>query len=294
MLTDAIKIFSNGNEPEKRAVTVHYSGYESCGANHSFGPAIRNHYLLHFVIEGRGTLEKDAGTYRISAGHGFFIAPSEVTTYYADHETPWTYYWAGFSGTESEYLLNAAGITRENPVFQYDLASVLPHLERLAFPTSQSAGERALALVGDLYHIFSLLAAQNEKAQSQKARNTYIYTALSYIEQNYSYPVTVQSIADVTGVSRSHLYRLFLSELGISVQQYLLQYRLQMACSMLVSSKATTEQICFSCGFTDVSHFAKIFKSKIGLTPGKYRKTMPQRDNDLIFSRDMLERIQHS
>lgn len=267
---------------------------KAAGSITASAPAIRNHYLLHFVIEGRGTLEKDTGTYHIGTGHGFFIAPAEVTTYYADHETPWTYYWAGFSGTESEYLLNAAGITRENPVFQYDLASVLPHLERLAFPASQSTGERALALIGDLYHIFSLLAAQNEKKQSQKASNTYIYTALSYIEQNYSYPITVQSISDVTGISRSHLYRLFLSELGISVQQYLLQYRLQMACSMLVSSKATTEQICFSCGFTDVSHFAKIFKSKMGLTPGQYRKTMPQRDQNLIFSRNMLETIQHS
>lgn len=71
-------------------------GWEQCIPLHSYGPHIRNNYLFHYVISGRGWLEvrQNDGTvkkYQIHGGQGFLICPNQVTTYCADEIDPWTY-----------------------------------------------------------------------------------------------------------------------------------------------------------------------------------------------------------
>ena len=74
-------------------LTIYQYGYERCEPLKSFGPYVRNNYLFHYVISGKGTLnandEKDhTSHYHLSAGSGFLIEPGYVNTYYADEAEP--------------------------------------------------------------------------------------------------------------------------------------------------------------------------------------------------------------
>ena len=76
-------------------------GYESCSPSHSFGPAVRTHWLLHYVVSGFGKFEYNNYVYQVKPGEIFVIPPYEKTYYEADHDKPWKYIWIGFTTKDS-------------------------------------------------------------------------------------------------------------------------------------------------------------------------------------------------
>ena len=72
-------------------LNLYQYGWEQTEPLHSYGPYARNHYLFHYVISGKGLLFANEQEYAIEGGHGFLIAPGQVTTYRADEQEPWEY-----------------------------------------------------------------------------------------------------------------------------------------------------------------------------------------------------------
>ena len=71
-------------------------GVEACAPGHSFGPAVREYFLLHYVVRGKGIFRRGKREYTLQAGAIFVIRPGEVTYYEADMRDPWEDMWAGF------------------------------------------------------------------------------------------------------------------------------------------------------------------------------------------------------
>ena len=74
-------------------LTLYQYGYEQCLPLHSYGPFVRNHFLFHYVISGKGTLLVDdensqSTEYQLQGGMGFLIEPDCVNTYFADRNMP--------------------------------------------------------------------------------------------------------------------------------------------------------------------------------------------------------------
>ena len=98
-------------------------GWEQCEPLHAYGPHVRNNYLFHYVISGRGWVEirqQDGSTvsHHLSGGQGFLICPDLVTTYCADEHDPWCYTWVEFGGVQAQYRLGLAGLNEKHPLFQ--------------------------------------------------------------------------------------------------------------------------------------------------------------------------------
>ena len=72
---------------------LYFTGYEKCDPSHSFGPAIRTHYLIHYVVKGSGRFHENGRVHSLHAGDLFLILPGQITYYEADRETPWEYCW---------------------------------------------------------------------------------------------------------------------------------------------------------------------------------------------------------
>ena len=92
------------------SVTVYYCGYEKCESGHFWGPAVRNQYLLHYVISGCGTYVVGGETYTLHAGSCFLIRPGERTLYTADRKDPWEYMWVAFDGFDVLEILRRTGL----------------------------------------------------------------------------------------------------------------------------------------------------------------------------------------
>jgi len=92
-----------------------------------------------------------------------------------------------------------------------------------------------------------------------------------YIDKSFQNPaLSVSLIAEKFGISEVYLRKLFLSNLGQTPKQYILDLRIKTAKSLLTNSSKSVTQISEECGFSSVYHFCRIFKSKTNMTPLEY------------------------
>lgn len=251
-----------------RVLYLHQVGLEACASGHSFGPAVRDHYLVHCILEGEGTFYAGGLVHRLREGQGFLIMPGEVTYYEADIENPWHYCWVGFNGSDAEAVCSLLEISQKDPIFTFHGADRLKdHIEKMSY--DYRADDNSFIMLSRLYEFFAILNDEDKKA-SLKVQP--VEAAIEYIKKNYSYGITVQQIADYLNLDRSHLFRLFKGETGMSVQEYLLKYRLDRALLLLRTTDMNVRETMYSCGFNDLPNFSRQFKRVYGLSPGAYRR----------------------
>ncbi|WP_099206174.1 AraC family transcriptional regulator [Scatolibacter rhodanostii] len=236
-------------------------GKQQCDPCHSFGPASRDYYLLHYVISGTGTFTADDKTYSLKPGECFVIFPYELTYYEADAESPWHYIWIGF-----ECRIPVPKVFSERILSFRQLDEIFTRLDNMM---NMETGREAF-LCSQIWEIFSFLDSRNESSENRV--KTYIEQAISCIENEYMMELSVQEIADRLNLNRSYFSTLFKLHTGISPQQYLLNFRLNKAAFLLQKHNYSVTQAALSTGYSDVFTFSKMFKKKFGVSPLTYQK----------------------
>jgi len=264
-----------------------YCGYARCEPLHSYGPAVRPNYLLHYVVEGRGIFQMGGATHALSKGEGFLIEPNKQTFYQADAQEPWTYLWIGFDGTGAEKCLRSVGLGSERLVFRCpdEEGRLMSIVEEMLRHNSMSTLD-SFVLQARLCDFFAFLAENMSSAlerMSQTDReNMYVHKAVEYIRHHYADGITVNDIARYVALHRSYLFALFQKVLQISPQEYLTLFRLTRAKEELALTDMPVSAIALDCGYQDPQVFTKAFKHKFGITPLRYRKeNREERSRDL-------------
>ncbi|KAA9005470.1 AraC family transcriptional regulator [Paenibacillus spiritus] len=251
-------------------------GREDCIPGHFFGPAIRTHYLLHYVLDGEGFYEVGGARYPLRQGQGFLICPGVITYYQASTSNPWSYCWFGFAGTSSELLLKQAGLSRNSPVFRYGKDNRIEQYLQWMQDSKGLGQAREAALTGLIYLLLSLLIesspAPSASAEPAGSRGElYAERVRSFIEMNYPYKITVEDIAQSIGLNRSYLCTLFKQSMHLSIQEYLIRHRIRKACEMMGNAELSIADISRSVGYNDALLFSKMFKKVKGSSPQHYR-----------------------
>lgn len=92
-----------------------------------------------------------------------------------------------------------------------------------------------------------------------------------YINQHYAEDVTLPELADLVGMSPSSFSRFFRLRTGKTLSSYLIDIRLGNAARALVDTTSNVSEICYACGFNNLSNFNRVFKSRKGVTPHEFR-----------------------
>ena len=133
--------------------------------------------------------------------------------------------------------------------------------------------EAAVAMTGALYSFLAVFMHYHESEVPERdARMMYVEKAENYIETNYSYPVTVEDVADYVGISRSHLFRSFQTYMNCSPKEFLSQYRIKQACRLLKETDLSVSAIAYSVGFENNLYFSKAFRKQKQISPTLYRE----------------------
>ena len=202
------KIYSEFNTPVylSKALNLYYGGWEICCPMHTFGPAIRQHYLIHYVTRGKGRLWMNDTCYVIEKDTMFLIRPGITCVYQADKDDPWEYCWICIDGYDVENMLNNSGFDKVNPLF-FDKSNgeVRNAMLNFIFYFSKYKNNEYM-LLSRLYNIFGHMKIQMKK---QQAKSIHVEKAIDYIYENYYKSITIIDIANYLGIDRTYLYRLF-------------------------------------------------------------------------------------
>ena len=249
-------------------VPIH-CGEEKCMPNHYWGAGVRSCYLIHYVVSGKGVFYCGVHKHIVEKGQIFIIFPDTIVKYQADESDPWHYMWVGFSGEEAKEILSTAGLDYNNPVLKINNPEMAIELLS-AMPSERSANTKSnLLFTAKLYEFMSLVV--DSQGGQTKSENNYLTTATRYIKAYYSEDITVDKIASHVGVSRKYLFVIFKNTLGISVKDYIVDYRIKKAKEFLSNDDLSIGNIAYSVGYSDPLNFSKIFKKKTGLSPKDYR-----------------------
>lgn len=97
--------------------------------------------------------------------------------------------------------------------------------------------------------------------------------AIGYINDKYAYQLSRWKIADAVNISEDYLTRIFRREMRISPWDYLIRYRIQNACELLIKTGYTVNEIASRSGFQDQAYFCRVFKRIKGFPPGQLRSS---------------------
>ncbi len=96
---------------------------------------------------------------------------------------------------------------------------------------------------------------------------------LDWIEENFSDPITLDTLAEVSGLSAKYLCRIFKEYTGKTVIDYINELRIDNAAHEISVKGLSITRAAYDSGFNDLSYFCKVFKRYKGVTPRAYKKT---------------------
>lgn len=253
---------------------VYQCGMEKCKPSHSYGPAVRDHFLIHFILKGSGTFYVNEKSYKIKENQGFLICPDVVTYYKADNEEPWVYTWIGFRGIKAENYLKLANLNQENPIFECIEGEFVKRCFEDMIKATELKYGRELRLQSLLGIFLSQLIEEAGKhiVLSSNYKELYIKKSLQFVETNYSRKLTISEMAKSVGLNKNYFSAFFKENMGVTPQQYIIKFRINKACELMENRGLTISDISRSVGYDDTLGFSKIFKKEKGVSPKNYRE----------------------
>lgn len=255
--------------PLPAELTVYHAGRQECAPGHRW-TGIRDHYLVHYVLGGSGLFRWRGAEHRLGTGRGFAIFPGTFADYEADGEDPWHYCWVGFHGRAVEHDLASVGVTGPSPLFTYDRDSqvrdcILECVAALREPAGRDFALRALG-----YRFFHLLARQ-QAPRPANARAAYVTAAISFLNRNFSHPLSIAEVASYVGIDRRYFSEIFRDATGTSPQEYLLRLRIAKARELLSETNLSVAAVAQSVGYADALYFSRLYHRKTGAAPSAVR-----------------------
>ena len=169
--------------------------------------------------------------------------------------------------------MTLAGLSETQPVYtpvHQDNNMIAEYMIRLA----DSSGTSIMRLIGlgmllmdEIVETSSTRVVQERK----KLRDFYMKEALNFIEGNYQRDISIEEIADRSGLNRSYFSRLFKEMFGESPQSFLIKYRMNKASELLKHSKISIADVGQRVGYENQLHFSRAFRNVFGISPRKYR-----------------------
>ncbi|WP_243156134.1 AraC family transcriptional regulator [Clostridium sp. C2-6-12] len=257
---------------------LYYCGTQECSPNHSWGPAIKEHFKIHYIHKGRGIFRLGNEIFHLEEGQGFLICPNVIAYYKADDEEPWSYSWCAFDGINAEAYLKRANLTNDNPIFEYSKDDKVNKCFEEMIGATNSEKSSDLRLQGLLYLFLATIIDETDLDSTfqeiKTNKNMYINKVINFIHINYSRKIRVSEVAKYIGLDRKYISKLFKDIVGVTIQDYLISFRINKAKEMMKDKQLSIGDISRSVGYDNPLIFSKMFKKVNGMSPSEYRDSI--------------------
>ncbi len=242
-------------------------------------------YRLCYFFNGEATCFINSRNYVIPEKTALYLPPNHSITLddKANRKHPATLYFINFE---------IGNLARRNEFHEMmiqcmpnlmvpDDRCILLKLFEEAFSEASSEKTGACGFIQSLFHMIithMIRYSQSDQSSlpvcSQKisSTTTLLNQASEYIYDHLRKNIKINQLAKELGISEIYLYKLFKEQTGKSPQQFLADYRIQMAKEFLANPDYSIKMIADELGYCSANHFSTTFKKKTGYAPNEWRQ----------------------
>lgn len=228
-------------------------------------------FLIMYIKEGRCDITLKNS--RFAAHAGDFVLLDCYAPHSYGSKDEWEAVWLHFDGPLARNYYREI-TSRHGCVLSQDKPEELCLLmEKIynSFRNSEPIVETGFS--DTLTHILNTFLFSSPESKKALISNATIADSISFINENFDKPISLESIAEKANLSLYHFTRIFARDTGLTPHQYLINTRISAAKFLLKTTETPVKDIAFSTGFNSESSFCSTFKKWENMTPSQYRNT---------------------
>lgn len=255
-------------ESRKRFMYIQEFSYMNADKDYYARHRYYESYQLLYTYSGKAEAAYDGKHYVMEKGTAFLFDCTKKRSYRTtgDH---WESSDLHFLGGHSDYLYHNF-FENAPPQFQVpDETCFQGLLENILKCHTEVSVYREWHVSSGLDDILGYLFAMSSNTGNNVPE--WLQYLITYIEHNFRNPLTLDSLASFSGLSKYHLSHEFKKYTGYSPLQYITELRIQEAKTLLKMTSIPSYKIGSLAGIPNEANFIRIFKEKTGVTPGEFR-----------------------
>jgi AraC-like DNA-binding protein len=247
---------------------------------HAYAPHTHDSFVVGTIVAGCETFRIGGSRYYARPGDLCLIAPGVVH----DGEPADDGFAYRISYPSPGFLLDAMADAAERrttgmPHFASPIVRDPELATRLASVLRLAETEGGSLEADELLHLFFVrLLARHGNASIPRMKRSAgergpVARALDHLDAHFADPVDLVSLAEVAGVPRTRLIRAMRRATGLTPHAWLMDRRVRASRVMLSEGMAPAD-VAIACGFCDQSHLNRVFKARVGVSPGAFRASL--------------------
>ncbi|MDQ0090168.1 AraC-like DNA-binding protein [Paenibacillus anaericanus] len=233
-------------------------------------------YQLLYGVDGMAENIIDGTTYEIKKGDIYIIPPHAIRSLQPSKSDPYVGVTISFHFGLSESPLKS--ILGEDVYLGNDAdGSLLGKLIQLIQAVQQQTIASGMLAQGLLLQIIYESANKRpleETAVLKTKNNAKMVQICNYIKENYSSMIRMDTLSDMTGLSRNYIIRQFRKCYGTTPSDYLATIRIEKAKQLSIHTDLTISEIANRVGYADLHSFSRMFKKRMGISLSQFNATL--------------------
>lgn len=225
-------------------------------------------YKMHFVRTGTGFLHTPGHAWALSAGDIFFTFPG--TPFRIQSGENFSYMYISFLGARGNQIMERLGIGPDSFLFHDCTAAAAFWEKGLQTPAELTD----LISESILLYTFSYLGSRSLCfADTGKQKDDTVSVIKKYIDDHFSSPdFSLENMSRELKYNKKYISSAFKKTMKVGIAEYLTTIRIQQACTMVTQGFTSVTDIAAYCGYRDPQYFSRVFKTRMGVSPGAYIK----------------------
>ena len=237
-------------------------------------------YLLMYSIEGSARYTKNTLTQYIQA-NSIITTACNTTLTFTRVTKEWKFFYFIISGSHAKMFYNLVrthnNVILSNP-FSPILSSFIDLYQILSDPLYEADKNETwkhlhsnVLLANIFTSLYDITFDVGKIKELTPAQETVVNTALKYIAENYKNQLDIETICNNVGFSKYYFCKIFKQQMGVTVHQYVNEFRINKAKELLAYSKLSVNSIANQVGFKTPLTFIRAFEKAVQMTPSEYR-----------------------
>jgi len=240
-----------------------------------------SYMVWQYTTGGRGCIEKNHNTKSILPGTMMILTvPGEEIYYLPETSDNWEFVFLTMIGRESYRIINSVEKYRGNLISEEEIPKTMKlfhslihdlFAQKIANPFNNSSLSYTLCM--------TLLEEIGYSEMTEELSS--FEELLVYLHDNLHQDISIEEMASLLQLSRSHFTRLFTGKTGVSPRKYLEDLRMKAAVSLLQNETLQIKEAAGRVGIGDENYFCRIFRNYYGLSPGVFQNRSYWQRKDL-------------